>query len=90
METAISAMARGLGEPSPPAPERLQPLGRELLIIEAWVAQQSVEAGQGTAELRPPLDGEMPGHGYGVGLGPPSNRGDHEGERLLLRAPKGA
>jgi hypothetical protein len=77
-------------EHSLPAPEELQHLGRELLILDVGVAQQSVEAGQSTAELRPQLDGEMPGHGHGVGLGPLSHRGDHEGEGLLLRTPKGA
>jgi hypothetical protein len=36
-----------------PAPEQLQQLGCKQLIVDPRVAQQPIEAGQGTAELRP-------------------------------------
>jgi hypothetical protein len=37
------------------ATEALEPWRREPLVLDAWVAQQSVGAGQGTAKRRAPL-----------------------------------
>jgi hypothetical protein len=68
----------------------LQELGGELLVIKPRVMQEPREAGQRAAEWRAPLHGPMPGHGQGGGSGPFGSRRDHQGQRLLLRAPKGA
>jgi hypothetical protein len=72
------------------AVDQLQHLRRELLIIDARVAEQPVEVIQRTAQLRSQVDREVTRHGQGGRLGPLGNRSDHQGQRLLLRTAKGA
>ena len=68
--------------------EQAQQLRCEQLIINALIAEETIEPRQRTAHLGPELDGQVPGQGQRSCLCYLGNSRNHSCQGLLLGAPK--